>query len=66
MNTQLLKSQMTLAKDTLASLAKALGRTSGTVWLKVNGKSEFTQSEIAVIAKRYELSPEQIEQIFFS
>lgn len=65
MNTQALKAQMILNKETLADLSEVLGTTPGTLSNKITGKAEFKQSEIQIIAKHYGLDAEQIKEIFF-
>ena len=65
MNTQALKAQMILNKETLADLSEILGTTPGTLSNKITGKAEFKQSEIQIIAKHYGLDAEQIKEIFF-
>lgn len=65
MNTQLLKAQMILNKETLADLSEVLGTTPGTLSNKITGKAEFKQSEIQIIARHYGLDAEQIKEIFF-
>lgn len=65
MNTSMLKSRMVLASETLATLSAVLGITPGTLSNKINGKAEFTQREIATIAKHYALTAEQIKEMFF-
>lgn len=63
-----LKSIIVLNGDTQAVLAKAIGCTSETLSKKINEwvGSEFTQSEIREIKKRYNLSPEEVDAIFFA
>lgn len=63
-----LKSIIVLNGDTQAVLAKAIGCTSETLSKKINEwvGSEFTQSEIREIKKRYTLSPEEVDAIFFA
>lgn len=65
MNTQALKAAMALHGDTLADLSRTIGTTPGTASLKCTGKSEFTQNEIQAIVKRYNLTDEQVVNIFF-
>ena len=65
MNTQALKAQMILNKETLADLSEVLGTTPGTLSNKITGKAEFKQSEIQIIARHYGLDAEQIKEIFF-
>ena len=68
MDTAKLKAQMVLHNETQEVLANALGVTTPRVSLKINGKqgAQFTQSEIAIIKNRYNLTPEEVDQIFFS
>lgn len=63
----MMKSIMVLHGDTGAVLAKAIGMSPQTLSLKINerGGSEFTQGEISKIRERYNLSPEEIDIIFF-
>lgn len=66
MDTVKLKSIMVLNEDTGGDLAVELGISPQTFSAKINGKADFTQSEIAKIKERYVLSAEQVEQIFFN
>ncbi len=67
MNKNLLRSFMVLHNDTNESLAKALGISAKSVNDKINeNKTEFKQSEISVIKKRYGLDDEQTSAIFFN
>ena len=63
-----LKSIIVLNGDTQAVLARAIGCTSETLSKKINEweGSEFTQSEIREIKKRYNLTPEEVDTIFFT
>jgi len=65
-NTNLLKSVMVLRGDEnyVEALAALLGVARGTASSRIAGKSEFTQSEIAMIAKHYDLTAEDINKIF--
>jgi DNA-binding transcriptional regulator YiaG len=66
MNKQLLRSIMVLHNDTNKTLAEYLGISEKSVNDKINEKgTEFKQSEIAAIRKRYSLSDEQVSVIFF-
>lgn len=56
---------MALFDDNLITLADHLGISRQTLTLKVDNKSDFTQSEIKKIIIRYKLTPEETEQIFF-
>lgn len=64
-NTRLLKSKMVLNNDTTIALAKCLGVNRQNVSVKVNGKRDFKQTEIAKIIKRYNLSDQEIRAIFW-
>lgn len=48
------------------NLAELLGITYQSVSIKLNGKKDFTQSEIFKIIVCYELTPEQVVDIFFN
>lgn len=62
----ILKQHMEDNKDTMESLAEALGIVPNTLYKKMQGKVlEFTQSEIQAIAKRYNLSVDEVSNIFF-
>ena len=47
-------------------LAELLGKTYQSVSIKINGKKDFTQSEIYKIIVCYNLTPEEVVDIFFS
>lgn len=67
MNKALLQSVMVLHKDTYQTLAEYLGISAKSVNDKINeNNTEFRQSEIAAIKKRYLLSDEQVSSIFFN
>lgn len=67
MNKRLLRSIMVSHGDTNKDLAEWLGVSEQSVSAKINEHgSEFKQGEIAKIQKRYNLSPEQVINIFFA
>lgn len=67
MNAKLFRSIMVLHDDTNKSLADFLGVSEQTVCNKINENgTEFRQGEIAAIVKRYNLTAEQITEIFFN
>ena len=66
MNMPILKAKMALHNDKGADLAKALGITETTLSTKINGKTDFTRNEIFKIKKRYNLSANEIDNIFFN
>lgn len=67
MNSKLLRSLMVLHGDTNASLAAYLGITENSVSNKINENgTEFKQREISKIMRRYDLSADQVREIFFA
>ena len=65
MNTNLFKSIMVLNGDNIKMLADKLNMSRQTLSLKIDGISEFKPSEICAIAKAYELSVNDVYEIFF-
>lgn len=65
-NVNLLKSKMVATGDTdyINKLAILLDVSRTTASKKLNGEKSFTQQEIAVIAAKYNLSAEDIKEIF--
>ena len=61
-----LRAEMARHGDNNLSLAKALGITEVSVSRKINNRSIFTQTEIQILADRYNLSAEDIGRIFFT
>ena len=68
MNKNLFRSVMIEHGDNNDSLSKAMQITTSALCNKINEKTGngFTQPEILAIKKRYNLSPSQIDEIFFS
>ena len=68
MNIAILKSFIVRYDGTQAALASAMDISLSRLNAKINETSgaEFTQSEIDFIRLRYQLSPEDINDIFFS
>lgn len=67
MNTKLFRSIMVLNNDTNKSLAEFLELSEQTVCNKINENgTEFRQGEIAMIKERYNLTADQISDIFFN
>lgn len=58
---------MSLSGDNQSTLADALGISTHSLSFKLNGKANraFTLGEIKAIRERYNLSPEEITEIFF-
>ena len=65
MNTKLFKSVMVLNDGNVTTLAQKLGVTRQTLSLKIDGYSDFKQSEISTISKMYNLSRNELFEIFF-
>ena len=59
---------MKLHGDTNASLAKAIGISPQRLSAKINetGGAEFVQGEIEKIKDRYNLTPDEVNDIFFT
>ena len=64
MKKNLLFSKMALFGDSIETLAEYLGITRQTLTQKIEGKSQFKQKEITMIAVRYKLTPEEVYEIF--
>lgn len=68
MNKNMLESVMKLHGDTGGMLAEHLHIARSTFSAKINetNGAEFTQNEIRIIKEKYDLSAEQINNIFFN
>ena len=66
MNKNELRAQMARHGDNSVSLAEALGISVTSISEKINGKRDFTQSEISIIKQRYNLTPDETDVIFFT
>lgn len=51
--------------DTQRTVADALNVSDQTISDKINGLSDFKQSEIKTLIDRWELTPDQVDEIFF-
>lgn len=72
MNKAKLKSVMALYEDTNETLAKYLGISMQSFSSKINEKvlpsgkkAEFTQNEIRAMIRKYNLTPDDVDAIFF-
>lgn len=66
MNTERLRSVMVLHGDTYKDLADYLGISETSLGNKINEKNtQFKQGEIAKIKDKYNLSPDEVDAIFF-
>ena len=66
MDANLFRSKMVAHGDTQADLAKVLSIGTNTLSFKISEKNDFKQSEIEIIAKRYNLTADEIKEIFFN
>lgn len=64
MDNRVLKSEMVLHGDTIKKLAEYLDLAEQTLSRKINGKADFTQTEMSRIRKRYDLDNETFARIF--
>lgn len=60
-----LREQMNIFNDTTEELATYLDITYQTLSRKINEHTEFTRAEIKKIKERYNLTPMQVDYIFF-
>lgn len=61
---RMIRAEMILNGDTVVTLAKHLKITRQTLARKISGESDFTQTEMNLIRKRYDLSNEQYIKLF--
>lgn len=61
-----LKYFMGMNGDTQADLAKALGLPQSALSARMNGHTAFRQDEINEIRKRYDLTADELQHIFFT
>ena len=68
MNKNFLEAEMKRHGDTGGTLADHLGIARSTFSMKINetNGAEFTQNEIRKIKQRYDLTPDQVDEIFFA
>ncbi len=65
MNIALFKYYMAKNRETMSTLAVALGKCKATVSNCVNGNnSEFTRADIQTLKERWKLTPEQVDKVF--
>ena len=65
MQSKLFRSMMVLNDDTLSTVAEYLGITRQTLAEKLQGTSEFKQTEIDRLITKWNLTPHEVVQIFF-
>lgn len=66
MQRNLLEAAMKKKGDSNESLAGSLNITASTLSRKKHGKSGFSIDELAAIKKRYKLTAEEMDEIFFT
>lgn len=66
MNKNIFRSVMVYNNDTQKDVAQALGVTEQTVSDKINGVSDFKQSEIKILIDRWNLDLKKVDEIFFA
>lgn len=66
MDRDLLHSVVIAHGDNLTKLAEAMGLAQSALSNRVNGKVEFRQAEIGYIKRRYGLTADEIDRIFFA
>lgn len=53
--------------DKMRDIAKSLNKSIATVSNNLNGrKGEFSRADISKLKKRWQLTPEQVDEIFFN
>ena len=66
MDTNMLKSILVRHGDSVATLAEKMGLSQTSLYRRINGETDFDYKEIKVIKDIYDLSPEDIDAIFFT
>lgn len=66
MNSNLLKATIIKNGDTQEKLADAMGLPTSALNMRINGKIEFRRNEIIFIKRRYRLSSDEVDSIFFT
>ena len=66
MNSNLLKATIIKNGDTQEKLADAMGLPTSALNMRINGKIEFRRNEIIFIKRRYSLSSDEVDSIFFT
>lgn len=65
-NTQLFKSYLVLRGITIQELSEMVDIPTSTLSNKINNKNDFKTSEVNAIAKKLDLTQEQIMEVFFA
>ena len=64
LNTKAFKAKMILNDDTNETLSKVLHKSIPNVSNKINGKSPFNINELTILKSRWNLTLEEIDEIF--
>lgn len=65
MNKNLLKAKMVANNDSVEELAETLGVTKITLYSRLNGNSQFSCKDVGIMKRRYNLTAEELDHIFF-
>lgn len=66
MNTNMLKSVLVRHGDNVAALAEKMGLSQAALYRRINGETQFTAGEIRSFKNIYELTGDEIDDIFFA
>lgn len=66
MDTNMLKSILVKHGDNVTALAEKMGISQTALYRRISGETDFDYKEIKTIKEIYELSPEEIDAIFFT
>lgn len=66
MNVNELKAQMARHGDNNTKLAEVLGKSLSGITNRMNGSQPFTLEEVRILIDRYDLTPEEVQTIFFA
>lgn len=66
MDSNLLKAALKKNGETQEQLAEAMGLQTSALNMRINGKIEFRRNEINFIKKRYNLTCDEVDSIFFA
>lgn len=66
LNKNKFRAMMVGAGETVADVARLLGRNEATIFRKINGESDFDRGEIQIMKVHYLLDAEDVAAIFFA
>ncbi len=64
MDREELRAEIARKNVSKGKLAKELGISSGSLWLKMTGQREFKETEIKALVRALNLTPEDVTRIF--